>query len=75
MNDSILADLNLGTLSEDALNALRIAVLTEQERRRKRAALPDDLAAMARDAATAGCDPDELITRVTTALTDQETPR
>lgn len=66
--------MDLKTLTDEQLNARRIAVLTEQERRAKLASLPDDLAAMARDAAEAGCDPDELLERVTDALTtDQET--
>lgn len=65
--------MDLTTLTDEQLDARRIAVLTEQERRAKLASLPDDLAAMARDAASAGCDRDELIERVTDALTtDQE---
>ena len=67
--------MDLTTLTDDQLNARRIAVLTEQERRQRVAQLPDQLAAMARDAAEAGCDRDELLERVTDALTtDEETP-
>lgn len=67
--------MDLTTLSDDQLDAHRREVLTEQERRAKLERLPDDLAAMARDAAAAGCNPDELLDRVTDALTDQEPPR
>lgn len=67
--------MDLTTLTDDQLDARRVAVLTEQERRAKIAQLPDQLADMARDAAEAGCDRDELLERVTDALTttDQET--
>lgn len=66
--------MDLTTLTDEQLDARRVAVLTEQERRAKLAQLPDDLAAMARDAASAGCDRDELLERVTDALTtDEET--
>lgn len=64
--------MDLTTLSDDQLDAHRRAVLTEQERRAKLAQLPDDLAAMARDAAAAGCDRDELLERVTDALTVEQ---
>lgn len=69
--------MDLTTLSDEQLDARRVAVLTEQERRRKLADLPDDLAAMARDAVAAGCSPDDLLDRLTDALepaptTDQE---
>ena len=68
--------MDLTTLTDDQLDARRIAVLTEQERRAKLAQLPDQLADMARDAAAAGCDRDELLERVADALTtDQETPQ
>lgn len=67
--------MDLTTLTDDDLDAHRRAVLKEQERRAKLAQLPDQLAAMARDAAAAGCDRDDLIERVTGALTttDQKT--
>lgn len=68
--------MDLTTLTDEQLDARRIAVLTEQERRAKLAQLPDQLAAMARTAAEAGCDRDELLERVTDALTtDQEAPQ
>lgn len=67
--------MDLTTLTDEQLDEHRRAVLIEQERRAKLAQLPDQLADMARDAAAAGCDRDELIERVTGALTttDQET--
>ena len=66
--------MDLTTLTDEQLDARRRAVLTEQERRAKLAQLPDQLAGMARDAAAAGCDRDELLERVADALTtDEET--
>lgn len=65
--------MDLSTLTDEQLDARRVAVLSEQERRQRLAQLPDQLAAMARDAAEAGCDPDALIERVTDALTTTET--
>ena len=66
--------MDLTTLTDEQLDEHRRAVLIEQERRAKLERLPDDLAAMARDAAAAGCDPDELLERVTDSLTtDEET--
>ncbi|WP_087485565.1 hypothetical protein [Brachybacterium massiliense] len=68
--------MDLRTLTDDDLDAHRIAVLTEQERRANLAQLPDQLATMARDAVAAGCDRDDLLARVTDALTtDQEAPQ
>lgn len=64
--------LDLTTLTDEQLDAHRRAVLIEQERRRKLEQLPDGLAAMARDAAEAGCDRDELLERVADALTTDE---
>lgn len=64
--------MDLTTLTDEQLDAHRRAVLLEQERRAKLAQLPDQLAAMARDAAEAGCDRDELLERVTDALTTDE---
>ena len=64
--------MDLTTLTDDQLDARRRAVLTEQERRAKLAQLPDQLADMARDAAAAGCDRDELIERVTDALATEQ---
>ena len=66
--------MDLRSLPDADLDQLRRDVMDEQDRRRNLAQLPDDLSAMARDAAAAGCDPDELLERVTDALTtDQET--
>lgn len=65
--------MDLTTLTDDQLDARRIAVLIEQERRAKLAQLPDQLADMARDAASAGCDRDELIERVADALGEEPT--
>lgn len=64
--------MDLTTLTDEQLDARRIAVLTEQERRAKLAQLPDQLATMARDAAEAGCDRDELLERVTDALAPEQ---
>lgn len=66
--------MDLTTPTDAELSELRQGLAREQERRRKLAQLPDDLAVMARDAAAAGCDPDELLERVADALTtDEET--
>ena len=66
--------MDLTTLTDEQLDDHRRAVLIEQERRAKLAQLPDQLAGMARDAAAAGCDRDELLERVADALTtDKET--
>lgn len=65
--------MDLHTLTDAELSNFRQQAAAEQARRRKLAQLPDDLSDMARDAAAAGCDPDELLERVTDALiTDQE---
>ena len=64
--------MDLATMTDDELDALRRDVLNEQERRAKIALLPDQLAVMARDAAAAGCDRDDLIERVTDALTTEQ---
>ena len=64
--------MDLATMTDGELDALRRDVLNEQERRAKIAQLPDQLAAMARDAAEAGCDRDELIERVADALTTEQ---
>ena len=66
--------MDLTTLTPEQLDARRVAVLTEQERRAKLAQLPDQLATMARDAAAAGCDPDELLDRITDSLTQEGAP-
>lgn len=64
--------MNPTDLSDDDLDALRRAVLNEQERRLKVAQLPDQLAAMTRDAVAAGCDPEALRERVDDALTPEQ---
>ena len=64
--------MDLTTLTDAELSELRQALALESDRRRKVAQLPGDLAAMARDAAAAGCDRDELIERVTDALTPEQ---
>ena len=66
--------MDLTTRTDAELSELRQALALESDRRRKLEQLPDDLAAMARDAAEAGCDRDELLERVADALTtDEET--
>ena len=64
--------MDLTTLTDAELSTLRQEVAAEQDRRRKVAQLPDDLAAMARDAAAAGCDRDELLDRVADALNPEQ---
>ena len=64
--------MDLTTLTDVELSQLRQALAVEMDRRRKLAQLPDDLADMARDAAEAGCDRDDLIERVTDALTQEQ---
>lgn len=64
--------MDLTTLTDTELSQLQQALAVETDRRRKVAQLPDDLAAMARDAAAAGCDRDDLIERVTNALAPEE---
>ena len=61
--------MDLTTLTDDQLDAHRIAVLTEQERRAKVAQLPEQLAAMTRDALAAGVPTDTLRAAVDDALT------
>ena len=63
--------MDLTTLTDEQLDARRVAVLTEQERRAKLAQLPDQLADMARDAIAAGVDPDLLRGKVDEALTGE----
>ena len=58
--------------SDEALDEHRIAILTEQERRAKVADLPEQVAAMTRDAVAAGADPDALRAALDDALTPQE---
>lgn len=64
--------MDLTTLTDDQLDAHRLHILTEQKRRAKLAQLPDQLAAMARDAVAAGCDPDVIRGRVDDALSPEQ---
>ena len=64
--------MDLSTLTDEQLDELRRGILTEQERRAKVADLPDQLAAMTRDAVAAGCDPEVIRERVDDALTPEE---
>lgn len=63
--------MDLTTLTDADLDQMRRDVLNEQERRAKIAQLPDELAAMTRDAVAAGVDPDVLRDRVDEALTER----
>ena len=51
------------------LDALRVAVLREQERRARVAAAPMQLADLTRSAIASGCDPQALVDAVTDAAT------
>lgn len=64
--------MDLSTLGDDELDDLRRGILAEQERRAKVADLPDQLAAMTRDAVAAGCDPNVIRERVDDALTPEQ---
>lgn len=68
--------MDLTTLTDEQLDARRVAVLTEQERRQRLEQLPEQIAGMARDAVAAGADPAALLEQITDALTtpDEETP-
>lgn len=60
--------MDYSTLTDEQLDQQRIKIITEQERRMKLAQLPDQLAAMTRDAVAAGCDPATIRDRVDEAL-------
>lgn len=64
--------MDIRTLNDDELDDLRRDILNEQERRVKVSQLPDQLAAMTRDAVAAGCDPETLRDRVDDALTPEQ---
>ena len=67
-----MADLpDLTALTDDDLDSLRVAVLTEQERRARIATGPARLADDARALIAAGADPDTLRDAVEDALTEQ----
>lgn len=59
------------TWSDEALDEHRRAILTEQERRAKVADLPEQVAAMTRDALAAGVPTDTLRAALDDALTPQ----
>lgn len=63
--------MDLTTITDADLDQIRRDVLNEQERRAKIAQLPDELAAMTRDAVAAGVDPDVLRDRVDEALAER----
>lgn len=57
------------TWTGDDLDALRVAVAVEQERRARVAAAPMQLADLTRSAIASGCDPQALVDAVTDAAT------
>ena len=57
------------TWTDDDLDALRVRVLAEQERRTRVAAAPMQLADLTRSAIASGCDPQALVDAVTDAAT------
>ena len=57
------------TWTEDDLDALRVAVATEQERRARVTAAPAQLADLTRSAIASGCNPQALVDAVTDAAT------
>ena len=60
---------NAETWTDDDLDALRVAVATEQERRARVTAAPTQLADLTRSAIASGCDPQALVAAVTDAAT------
>ena len=57
------------TWPDDDLDALRVAVATEQERRTRVTAAPTQLADLTRSAIASGCNPQALVDAVTNAAT------
>ena len=57
------------TWTDADLDALRVAVATEQERRARVTAAPMQLADLTRSAIASGCDPQALVDAVTDAAT------
>lgn len=53
------------TWTDDDLDALRVAVATEQERRARVTAAPMQLADLTRSAIASGCDPQALVDAAT----------
>ena len=67
---AIIPDLtDAKTWADDDLDALRVAVHTEQERRARVTAAPMQLADLTRSAIASGCDPQALVDAVTDAAT------
>ena len=64
--------MDLRSLSDTDLDQLRRDTLDEQDRRRNLEQLPDQLAAMTRDAIAAGCDPEVIRECVDDALTPEQ---
>ncbi len=60
---------NAETWTDADLDQLRVAVLTEQERRARVTAAPMQLADLTRSAIASGCDPQALVDAVTDAAT------
>ena len=60
---------NTTTWADEDLDRLRVAVLTEQERRTRVTAAPMQLADLTRSAIASGCDPQALVDAVTDAAT------
>ena len=57
------------TWTDEDLDQLRVAVVTEQERRTRVTAVPTQLADLTRTAIASGCDPQALVDAVTNAAT------
>ena len=57
------------TWADDDLDALRVAVAVEQERRARVTAAPTQLADLTRSAIASGCNPQALVDAVTDAAT------
>lgn len=55
----------LDAYTDEDLDKLRVAILTEQERRERIAAAPSRLAEFTRSAIESGCDPQILVDTVT----------
>lgn len=60
---------NAETWTDDDLDALRLTVLTEQERRARVDAAPTQVADLVRSAISAGCDPQALVDAASDAAT------
>lgn len=60
---------NTTAWTDDDLDALRVTVATEQERRTRITAAPMQLADLTRSAIASGCDPQALVDAVTDAAT------